>query len=176
MSLRLLLAVVLGALVLVPAAEGWTGSGQRWPGPSITVWNATGYRGAVDDAMWAWSSAGADIRFEKAASRRHADVVVRYGTIGSEGEADVGYRTGGAHVWIVRGLDRVAATVIAAHELGHVLGFGHDSSRCSLMAPVVNGGASAGCGIGACAVIRRCLVQPGDARGLRVRYGRRSPG
>ena len=69
--------------------------------------------------MWAWSSAGAKIQFEKAASRRRADVVIRYGLIGSEGQADVGYRSGGTNVWIVRGLNRVAATVIAAHELGH---------------------------------------------------------
>jgi hypothetical protein len=170
--MRLLLAAVFCALAVVPAAEGWTDAGKRWPGPTITVWNGTGYRAAVSDAMRAWGAAGANIRFEAAPDRRTADVVVRYGAIDSEGRADVGYARSGGRVWLVRGLDRMAATVIAAHELGHVLGFGHDSLQCSLMAPVVNGGASAGCGIGACKVIWRCLVQPGDALGLRARYGR----
>ena len=125
--------------------------------------------------MWAWDAAGADIRFEQASSSRTQTSSIRYGTLSSEGLADVGYRQGGARVWIVRGLDRTTATVIAAHELGHVLGLGHEVRRCSLMAPVVNGGASSACRIADCQVIRRCLVQPDDARGLRVRYGRRPP-
>jgi predicted Zn-dependent protease len=173
---RLFLLAVLCALAIVPSAQGWTTAGRRWPGTTITVWNATGYRGAVSDAMWAWSSVGANIHFEQATRRRDADVLIGYGAMPSDGLAEIGYKPGLTRVWIGRGLNSRVATVIAAHELGHVLGFAHSSHRCSLMAPIVNGGSSAGCRVGYCEVIWRCLVQPDDVRGLKSRYGLRPPG
>jgi hypothetical protein len=139
------------------------------------LWNATGYPLAVRDAARAWNGAGARIRLVGAASRADADVVIRYGAVRDQGEASVGYGPGGSSVSLARGLGRVVATTIAAHELGHVLGLGHESRRCSVMAPVVDAGPSSRCGIAACRELWRCLVKPDDVSGLRALYGRRAP-
>ena len=139
------------------------------------MWNATGYPLAVRDATRAWNGAGARVRLVAAASRADADVVIRYGAVRDQGEASVGYGPGGSSVSLARGLGRVVSTTLAAHELGHVLGLGHESRRCSVMAPVVDVGPSSRCGIAACRELWRCLVKPDDVSGLRALYGRRAP-
>jgi hypothetical protein len=149
-------------------------AGDRWPGPTVTVWNATGYPLAVRDAMRAWNGAGARIRLVPAVSRNRADVVDRYGGARDRGKASLGYGGAASTVQLARGLGRVAATALAAHELGHVLGLGHESRRCSVMAPVLSVGSASRCRIAACRNLWRCVLEPDDISGLRALYGRRS--
>ncbi len=124
--------------------------------------------------MQAWNSSGAAIRLVPAPSRQNADVLVSYGAIREQGRAEVGYTRRGSHVWISPGLDRRDSTAIAAHELGHVLGLGHETAACAVMNPVIDSGSGASCKLGACPSVWRCLIQPDDARGLQLLYGRGS--
>ena len=171
--MRLLLAVLCG-LVIVPASFGFVIGGERWPGPTISVWNTTSYAGPVLDAERAWNTTPASIRFVPAADEASADVIVRYGPPHEPGQASVGYAPGDSTVTLPRGLSRMVSTTLAAHELGHVLGLGHESHGCTVMAAVVRVGPATRCKIAACKTIVRCLVQPDDANGAIALYGRRS--
>lgn len=164
----------LCALVLVPVAAGFVVAGDRWPGPTVSVWNTTGYRIPVADAMKAWNAAGANVRLVPATAQETADVVITFGKAEGQGVSTVGYSGSTGSTRLPRGLGRIAASALAAHELGHVLGLGHEPRGCTVMAPVVKVGSGSRCGIGACKVTWRCLVRPDDARGLRAMYGSRT--
>jgi len=165
--------VLLCCLAVAPAAHGYAIEGDRWPGPTISVWNSTPYKAPVRDAMRSWNATGAKIRFVPARTKASADVIVRVGVVSEQGLAVVGYDPR-SKVTLSRGLGRIVATALAAHELGHVLGLGHESRGCTVMAPVVNAGAASKCGIGACKALWRCLVQRDDGNGAIALYGRRA--
>ena len=150
--------------------------GQRWPGTTVSVWNGTSYGENVRDAIRAWNRAGAKMRLVAAPSRGRADVVVLYGTTSEQGSATIGYSGRRSTVLLSHGLGTAAASALAAHELGHVLGLGHETHACSVMTPVIEIGVASRCTIATCRVLSLCLVQADDVAGLRALYGRRRGG
>jgi hypothetical protein len=98
---------------------------------------------------------------------------------GARVQSPTGGHYHGAHVWLLRIGARDASGVrvsegtmerVATHELGHVLGLGHERHVCALMQPVLN----EGCGIrhpwqGLC----RNPIQPDDIAGAVALYGGR---
>ena len=92
-------------------------------------------------------------RFVRVASRSRAQLTIGFGNVG----AAAGMATMGPtrNAWVrlnpaYRSADatdahyRIEVMAIFTHELGHVLGFDHTSTRCALMGPVLD---VAGCGV-----------------------------
>jgi len=98
-------------------------------------------------AVAKWNGTGAKIKLVRTTDKRRARVFISYGNTGSAaGMATVG-ATPGAWVRLntkynsIDAVDpwrRVEVMALFAHEIGHVLGFGHTSAPCSLMRPVLD--------------------------------------
>ena len=110
--------------------------GRPWPQPTITYHvQARGYAAAVDRAARVWNRADVGVRL-RAAARDSADVIVRYGGRRCEGEALIGFAPReGSEVRLGAGCGSRLITLTAVHELGHVLGLGHERRHCARMNP-----------------------------------------
>lgn len=120
-----------------------------WRGRRITYYEAlpAKWHWSVATAVSQWNRVGGGIKFVRTLNPRKAQLTIRYGNIGrSAGLATVG-RARHAFVRLSSAyaskdaLDahyRVEVMGIVTHELGHVLGFGHTSARCSLMSPMLD--------------------------------------
>lgn len=178
---RIALAAIGAVLVVVPSAASFSSAGTPWPVARITVWNDTGYRAPLRQAMEAWNAVGTRVTLVPAARRSTARIVVGLLPAGSVGErigvGTVGWAPGAqGRVAVQPGLGPRAAAIALAHELGHVLGLGHEERACSVMSSSLElERTRAGCSIARCPTLSRCLVQSDDAEGLRDLYERRLP-
>jgi hypothetical protein len=138
--MRATLAAILLALVCVPSAGAYTFLGGRWHTTTITYYNEVpAYTWAVDSAAYAWNTSGAHVRFGKS-SRRDAKVLLGIQWFRPGGEARPVIQNGriySAKVGIRSGIDRYTMSLIVAHELGHVLGLGHETHVCATMNPTL---------------------------------------
>jgi hypothetical protein len=136
------------ALVLATGAHAYSVDGKAWPNGQILYYNAAPDQAwAVDRAVSAWNASGANVHFVPS-PQAQAQLVVKELPQSDcaphdrslAGQATVGY-TSGATVWISR-LDvtsrkcnAYASAQALTHELGHVLGLGHESRGCATMNP-----------------------------------------
>jgi hypothetical protein len=133
---RLVLAAAV--LLAVPgAARAYVVAGHPWPNHRISYYNAVKADDwAVRRAVADWNASGADVRFVPAPAGR-AEVTIKLGGVptGSCGWANYGDQRG-AHVDLAgSGLCASGAILVevVAHELGHVLGLGHELHKCAVM-------------------------------------------
>ncbi|HET9738915.1 MAG TPA: matrixin family metalloprotease [Solirubrobacteraceae bacterium] len=127
-------------------------AGWRWSRGRITYYNGAHRSGwSVHQAVKAWNRSGARVKFV-AAGRSRARLVIRYHR--ARGCLPYAYaqplydgsgRVARAEVVIPRPHARNAfctrwgQALVVAHELGHVLGLGHESRRCATMNPQTTG-------------------------------------
>jgi Matrixin len=175
--------------------------GGKAPGRSITYYNAAHQHSwAVSKAVRAWNRSGADVEFVRAA-RGEAELEIGYlpdaGVLAGEtethgrssltphqggtvvpGDAKVRLpRLGGAQARD----ERFLVALIAAHELGHVLGLDHEEDTCATMNSTIVNDAPGACPTPGPRQWRCRLLEEDDVRGAVALYGgslapvRRSP-
>lgn len=169
--LRWLLLVALALPATIPAAaHGYVLGGKSWPTHTIGYYDASPNHAAVHEAVHAWNTSGANVRFVPT-SRAHARVVILPlspgGCLGLEGVATLGYDPSGDVVHLRRCPDLYEAAIVAAHELGHVLGLNHETHVCATMNPA----AGAKCGTAPPYYADCRILQADDVRGAVRRFG-----
>lgn len=165
-----MLVVFVAAAAIPAAAHGYVLGGRSWPTHTIRYYDAGPNHAAVRAAVQAWNTSGARVRFV-ATSRSRAQVVILplspAGCLGIEGVATLGYDPRGDVVNLRRCGDLWEAEMVAAHELGHVLGLGHETHVCATMNPSVG----ERCGSPP-AYYQQCrILQADDVRGAVRRFG-----
>lgn len=130
------LVLTLVAIAIPSPAGAFRLEGGRWPTSTITYYNEIpAYAWAVDSAAYAWNTSGARVQFLKS-SRRDAKVLIGIRWFKAAGDARVQRSRGrfvSAQVGIQSGRDRYTMALVVTHELGHVLGLGHEDRVCATM-------------------------------------------
>jgi hypothetical protein len=183
-SIGALLALLLLLMALPASADAYRLGGERWRGKTITYYvDAKQYREAVRNAVRAWNASGMRIRF-KAVSKRRAQLRIVYekgpaSATPSQGRGTLGYVRGGRNRVILprvrprANFDPPAATLVVAHEIGHVLGLRHDNRKCALMNTTVVGHSPEQCTSTELWEWRCRILERDDVRGAVHRYGGR---
>lgn len=126
-------------------------SARRWRQSRIYYYDTipTKWDWSLTKAVSKWNASGGGVKLVRTVYRSKAKVRISYGDIGqAAGKATIG-STSGAYVRLssryasVSSADawrRIEVMAVFAHELGHVLGFGHTTATCSLMRAVLDVG------------------------------------
>ena len=136
-TILLAAAALAAALLLAPVVEAAPRS--PYGAFTITYRNTSTYTWQVAEAVAVWNRAGTPFRFVQARPGRRAHVAItQKPNIGGPSSSTAGYG-GIGFVWLSKARMKSPRTFhngqvrIVAHELGHALGLGHVSNRCSIM-------------------------------------------
>jgi matrixin len=131
-------------LTLAPSAGAWRTTGRQWRTGTIRYASiAPDYEWSLQQAVRAWNASGARVRFVRVPRGKAQVIVGARLDAGDEREAGLAetyavYRwINSATVYIRSGTTSYAAAQILAHELGHVLGLGHEDRACATMNSVL---------------------------------------
>jgi hypothetical protein len=182
-SLRLIVAAaaVLLACVAAPASQAYVVKGKPWPGGTIRYYNAAADQAwPVARAVYVWNHSGARVRFVPSPLAAAQLVIKHYphNRCVGHAEATVGYGAN-ATMWLPR-IDESSSVCnsyssvhAVAHELGHVLGLGHEERACALMNGRGTWSGAEHCRDEADWTWRCGLLEPDDINGAVALYGGR---
>lgn len=165
-----MLAAVVATAVVPAVAHGYVLEGTSWPTHTISYYDAGPNHAAVRAAVHAWNTSGANVRFVPTSRARARVIILPFsprGCLGLEGVATVGYDPQGDLVHLRRCSDSWEAAIVAAHELGHVLGLGHETHVCATMNPSTD----ELCGSPPAYYGQCRILQADDVRGAVRRFG-----
>lgn len=179
------LAITFAALAILLSAspaDAYEVSGKKWPKGRISYYVAAKqHEDAISKAVRAWNGSGARIRFSRTRSRRRANLVIGYkgtDTVAcGEGVATVG-RSRRGRLYLPRLRlpspygDLVCLRTVV-HELGHVVGLGHEDDTCATMNSIGVNLAPDRCPRNPPWAWRCRLLEVDDVRGAVIRYGGR---
>jgi len=175
---RAAISLALAAAAVTAAAapaSAYTISGDRWPDGSIAYYtNVGGQNDEVVRAANAWNRERLGVTLVRTKSTSKARLIVHYGSRGCGGLGTVGYygpRFVG-EVQLGRACRDAITRLTAVHELGHVLGLGHEERTCALMNPVgdISTGTPNHCSVRPIDFWLARPIQPDDRRGARALY------
>ena len=183
-SLRLIVAAAVALLVCVaaPASEAYVVKGKPWPGGTIRYYNAAADQAwPVARAVYVWNHSGARIRFVPS-SRASAQLVIKHfshnrcvgharATVGHVRQATVELPRIDESSQLCNSYSSAHAV---AHELGHVLGLGHEERGCALMNGRGTWSGAQHCRQEAVWTWRCGLLEPDDINGVVALYGGRT--
>jgi hypothetical protein len=133
-------AVLLASLMAPAGANAYAIAGAPWPGGRVPYHvDAPALRSAVHAAAARWNASGAKVHLVEVSASLASVRIRRLGAgpcDGIVGRAPVGHQAGRVEVVQLQpSCGRLGLIPVAAHELGHVLGFGHALTACSIMTP-----------------------------------------
>jgi hypothetical protein len=142
--------VLLFSLVLPAGASAYVITGGAWPGGYVPYHvDVPALRAGVRAAAAHWNASGARVRLVEVPAAQAAIRIRRLPAgpcDGLVGRAPVGHAAGRVSiVQLQASCGPLGMISVAAHELGHVLGFGHVRTGCSIMTPE-EGDRSKACG------------------------------
>ena len=134
---------------VLPHRDGRTARVQKWNVRTLWYYETlpAKWDWSLSTAVAKWNASGGRIRLARTIYPSKAQVRIGYADIGSSaGMATLG-ATRDARVFLssrfstmnaLNARNRVLIMHVFAHELGHVLGFRHTATACTLMAPVLD--------------------------------------
>lgn len=176
MRLALSAALVVAAILAVAApASAYDLAGRPWPDGAITYYvDAKTQSDEVVQGAKAWNALKLGVTFKRTYSRSGAELRITYGQRGCGGVAIVGYigPRAQSEARIGRGCGDAVTVLTVVHELGHVLGLGHETSRCARMNPSadIDTGTPDQCGVRSLRSWRASPLLKDDVRGARALY------